>query len=356
MLPTPARGADCDSTRERAVVGCWVVSWLAAPKPPSSCSAPGLGSPDQRHLCSGGLADGRVYGHTVTARPGDSLQRADDGTEWSGLLQAARRGDSDAAGRLLAPHRADLVRVIQRRVPHDDAEDLCQESQMAAILSIRRFRGHNEASFRAWMRGIARHVVAHYYRNRTRQSALAAPLSAAYAGDRSIANVDEMADAEVWLTSLTASQRQTVLMRALYDLPFALIGSELGISAGAARLQFFRARMALKKAVRPQGATEVLADLHPRRRHEADASRPTSVTRATSTLSAGAQAGVCQVDGGSVRRQIDGTDRPGSGPLPVRIPTKPATPTSCSGTHIDQGTRWALPELQGTRHLDRKRQ
>jgi RNA polymerase sigma-70 factor (ECF subfamily) len=70
------------------------------------------------------------------------------------LALAARSGSADAFGRLVDRHQQ-AVRAFLRRTCRrpDDADDLAQETFLAAWSSLHRYRP--EASFRAWLCAIA---------------------------------------------------------------------------------------------------------------------------------------------------------------------------------------------------------
>jgi RNA polymerase sigma-70 factor (ECF subfamily) len=70
------------------------------------------------------------------------------------LLEAARRGDQDAYGRLVGPHRAELHAHCYRMLGSvPDAEDALQEALLRAWRGLPRFEGRS--SFRSWLSTIA---------------------------------------------------------------------------------------------------------------------------------------------------------------------------------------------------------
>src|SRR5437899_9508576 len=86
---------------------------------------------------------------------------ADDRTSWckdatvtEAMLARARRGDEDAFRELTDPYRRELQLHIYRIVGStQDAEDLIQETLLAAWRGLEQFEGR--ASVRAWLYRIA---------------------------------------------------------------------------------------------------------------------------------------------------------------------------------------------------------
>ena len=70
------------------------------------------------------------------------------------LLELAQDGDDDAFAQLVAPHRLELHRYCYRMLGSPaDADDLCQETMLAAWRAIGGFCGRS--SLRTWLYRIA---------------------------------------------------------------------------------------------------------------------------------------------------------------------------------------------------------
>ena len=79
------------------------------------------------------------------------------GPEFRAVLEAARRGDEEAFGRLWRDLQPRLLRYLMVAAPAA-AEDLASETWLGVVRGLDRFQG-NEPAFRAWVFTIARHEV-----------------------------------------------------------------------------------------------------------------------------------------------------------------------------------------------------
>src|SRR5690242_13038424 len=78
------------------------------------------------------------------------------------LLEAARRGNQEAAEALFKEQRKWLTAYFRNRVRDGDAvEELVQEVLVSAYDSLSRFQGHSAVGI--WILGIANHKLKNYY-------------------------------------------------------------------------------------------------------------------------------------------------------------------------------------------------
>jgi RNA polymerase sigma-70 factor (ECF subfamily) len=85
---------------------------------------------------------------------------------WTELALCARRGDADALAQLVDLAYGPTRRLCSTLVDEAGADDLAQETFLAAARAIRRFRG--DSSARTWLFAIAHHVCASELRARVR--------------------------------------------------------------------------------------------------------------------------------------------------------------------------------------------
>ena len=91
------------------------------------------------------------------------------------LLQAWAMGDNRAGGRLIKRHFPALVRFFGNKVPESEQADLIQSTMLECVRSKDKFRG--QAQFRTYLLSIARNVLLHYYRQRSRKQDRLDPLA-----------------------------------------------------------------------------------------------------------------------------------------------------------------------------------
>jgi RNA polymerase sigma-70 factor (TIGR02960 family) len=96
----------------------------------------------------------------------------------SGLLERAHAGDRDAFAELVEPHRSELqVHCYRMLGSLQDAEDLLQESLLAAWLGLEGFEGRS--SVRTWLYRIATNRCLNQLRTAKRRPVTAGPLPVA---------------------------------------------------------------------------------------------------------------------------------------------------------------------------------
>jgi RNA polymerase sigma-70 factor, ECF subfamily len=197
--------------------------------------------------------------------------RSDDLTAW---LVAARGGDSVALGDLLQAFRPYLSSIAERDAQamlrgKCDVADIVQETLLGAHLGFMRFAGGDVVDFRAWLRGILKHVIADHVRRyrdtrkRTvrRELSLDAYLELCQVRDEPVdpdetpqtrALSKEQAGALITaIERLRPDEKMAILLRSRELLSFQEIGSRLSRSPDAARKLWWRALVRLHNLLQP---------------------------------------------------------------------------------------------------------
>ena len=173
------------------------------------------------------------------------------------LMQALGGGELAAFDALFRRHY-ETVRTLCARVAASDAagDDLAQETFLRVLRHRATFRG--DARFTTWIYRIARNVCLEQIARQARDRRIAERWSAEAA---TVSAEDRSDDTEILaaaMRSLTAEQREVLVLCRYHDLAFGEIGEILGCSAGAARVRAHRALMALREAYRKLDASDAL--------------------------------------------------------------------------------------------------
>ena len=170
-------------------------------------------------------------------------------------LLVASVADPGAFAALYDRHASGLLCWLRRQSDPDTARDLLAETWAAAWVARGRFRPEKGAA-KAWLYGIARHQVLHFYRRLAveRRGRDRLGLEPAFATDAT-ADADVRLDAQArrielerLLGALTPAVREAVILRAVDQLGYDEIATRTRSSPQAARLRVSRGLRALRKA------------------------------------------------------------------------------------------------------------
>jgi RNA polymerase sigma-70 factor, ECF subfamily len=167
----------------------------------------------------------------------------------SSLIAAIRAGDEASFRLLYRRHTPRLLQVVLRFVggTMDDAEDILQETWIAAASALDSFR--QDATFRTWLTGIAINRCRALLRRRGRWTELGdddsilatrAPLGA------------ERIDLERAIALLPAGYRSVVVLHDVEGYTHEEIAHLLGVAVGTSKAQLFHARRALRALLEPE--------------------------------------------------------------------------------------------------------
>jgi len=185
---------------------------------------------------------------------------AAEGTE-TDLLEAARAGSGEALEALLERHQARLYRFARRLCRHrEDAEDVLQESLLAAARGLPGFRG--ASSLGTWLYTIARSFCI-----KKRRKSVFAPTEVSLdtevpAAVRGVADPAPRPDDALEASRLEAAleraiaeldrpYREVLLLRDVEGLPAAEVARVTGLTVAAVKTRLHRARARLRERLAP---------------------------------------------------------------------------------------------------------
>jgi RNA polymerase sigma factor (sigma-70 family) len=171
-------------------------------------------------------------------------------------LLVLARSDADAFAELYDRHAGALADWLARRSPPDAAQELFAETFAQAWCSRRRYRPAKGPA-RAWLFGIARHLLHDSYRRlavedraRRRLGVLDETAPAADT-DARLDAAALRAELESGLAELARKLRAAVVLRVVEQLDYDELAARLGCSSQAARLRVSRGLRALRRTAEP---------------------------------------------------------------------------------------------------------
>ena len=191
------------------------------------------------------------------------------------LLNHARRGETPAQGDLLRRFEPWLrllarVQLESRFAAKFDASDVVQQTLLEAVRAFPQFRGSTEAELTAWLRRILAHALAHevrrYHGAQKRDVTLEVSLDAALAqssqrlgamlAESGPSPSQQVAQRELdvllaeVLARLPDNYREVLILRHLEGLSHDEIALRMNRTAGAVRMLWTRALVALRQELR----------------------------------------------------------------------------------------------------------
>ncbi|MDQ6782174.1 MAG: sigma-70 family RNA polymerase sigma factor [Actinomycetota bacterium] len=167
------------------------------------------------------------------------------------LLVAARDGDREALGDLVARTQPDVWRFCASIVGVDGADDAAQETYLRAWRSAHGFRA--EASARTWLLAIARRVcwdLSTKQRNQTNRVVAAGPILAAAA----VADHGEMVVLDDLVARLAPERRAVFYLTQVLGLSYEETAAVCDCPVGTVRSRLARARGDLVGGVEAEGS------------------------------------------------------------------------------------------------------
>lgn len=167
------------------------------------------------------------------------------------LAVRAQGGDRSALAELYDMYVQDIYRFVSFKTrSRATAEDLTSDIFLTVVEKLKQFNP-NKGSFRTWIYTIARHIIIDHYRaqKETRQ------LSDAWdiADDADIPDAVDTAlfssQIDTLLKTLSADQRDIIIMRLWEDMSYDEIAAVLGKQPAACRMAYSRAIAQLQRSM-----------------------------------------------------------------------------------------------------------
>lgn len=153
--------------------------------------------------------------------------------------------------------RAYLLFIAERslnrsELPQAGASDLVQTALLQAHTQRKQFRGASAGEYRGWLRRILFSVMARFRRRQQRHGTASFGVDLLATNDSPSGPVQQAEQREQLaqaLGQLPEEQRRIIILRVEHQLPFAVIGEQLGKSADAVRMNYHRGLEQLRSLV-----------------------------------------------------------------------------------------------------------
>lgn len=167
------------------------------------------------------------------------------------LLVAFRQGDNSAMDIIITRYHKKVLGYIRRTVKDSMlAEDLCQETFIKAINSLKRNGYHDNGKFVAWLFRIAHNLIIDQFRNKAKL-----PTTSNEVGEVDLFNnsrySDETIETKIIKTQINSDlkklidelpeeQKNTVIMRLNFDMSFKEIAKlqDISINTALGRMRY----------------------------------------------------------------------------------------------------------------------
>lgn len=163
------------------------------------------------------------------------------------LVDAARRGDHAAFGRLYDRYARMVHGILLSRVPPREVDDLVQEVFLSALRQLHSLR--DIARFGAWLAAITRNRANDYFRKMGPDAALTEPASEDQAATRVINDAAEQEAAMILavVRGLPECYREPLLLRLVEGMTGPEIAARTGLTHGSVRVNLYRGMQLLRE-------------------------------------------------------------------------------------------------------------
>jgi len=163
------------------------------------------------------------------------------------LVDAARRGDRAAFGRLYDRYARMVHGILLSRVPPREVDDLVQEVFLSALRQLHSLR--DLARFGAWLAAITRNRANDYFRKTGPEAALIDPVSEDQAESRVIDGAAEQEAAMILavVRDLPECYREPLILRLVEGMTGPEIAARTGLTHGSVRVNLYRGMQLLRE-------------------------------------------------------------------------------------------------------------
>lgn len=141
-------------------------------------------------------------------------------------------------------------RLLRNR---EEAREVCQEAASRALAK----RGEYDPSrpFYPWFYRILRNLCVDWMRDRQRREAVESePVDPARSAEARVIEHERNAAVERAIAQLSPDMREVIELRHFHDLSYAHMAEQLGVPVGTVMSRLYRARKALREALRREPA------------------------------------------------------------------------------------------------------
>lgn len=157
------------------------------------------------------------------------------------LVEAVRRGDRDAFGRLYALYSPLVHGVLLARVPAGEVDDLVQDVFLTAYRKLDSLR--ESAAFGGWIAMIARNRAMDFHRNRQETEEISDEIAHATTSEEDA----EAARALTAIRSLPEAYRETLILRLVEGMTGPEIAERTGLTPASVRVNLHRGMKLLRE-------------------------------------------------------------------------------------------------------------
>jgi RNA polymerase sigma factor (sigma-70 family) len=179
-------------------------------------------------------------------------------------LIVASLGEPEAFAQLFDRHYAAIAGFLRRRLDRSRADELAAETFLRAFAARDRY-DRARADARPWLFGIASNLLSHARRSEVQRWRALAHHQRAAVTDDGLDHVDARLDAAAIshvladaLASLSAGDRDVLLLYAWAELSYEQIADALDIPVGTVRSRLSRARRAVRQQLQDAAVSQPL--------------------------------------------------------------------------------------------------